>query len=261
MNCERALRARSVATKLIRYESQPWSSLHAAGASRRCYAAPFDHGGRKPCSVSRRWSSARCGAGNHRIPAQSFTNRTVTLTVGHAPGGDADTLARFVAQKLTESIGRSVIVENRAGGGGNIAAQHMTGANPDGYTIHPSTGGPLSVAPHMVGNLSYDPRRDLAPLTMGVLFPNVLVMGPAVPVKNLAEFVAGKAEAGHLELRIGRQRRRRAPRRRALQAARREDNRRVAAYSESTPSWLAARRIMVGVKRAPIPDCRNDTFP
>ena len=122
--------------------------------------------------------------------AQPFPARSVTLTVGFAPGGGTDTAARIVAQELSENIGQSVVVENRAGAGGNIAAQHIALAPPDGYTIHLTSVGPMSVAPHLVKNLAYDPRRDIAPITMGVMFPNVLVVGDAVPAKTLPEFVA-----------------------------------------------------------------------
>jgi len=122
--------------------------------------------------------------------AQPFPNRAVTLTVGFAPGGGTDTAARVVAQKLTENIGQSVVVENKTGAGGNIAAQHIAQAPPDGYTIHLTSVGPMTVAPHMVKDLTYDPKRDIAPLTMGVVFPNVIVVPASVPAKTLAEFVA-----------------------------------------------------------------------
>jgi tripartite-type tricarboxylate transporter receptor subunit TctC len=122
--------------------------------------------------------------------AQTFPNRPVTLTVGFAPGGATDTAARIIAQKLGENIGQSVVVENKAGAGGNIAAQHIATAAPDGYTIHLSSVGPLTVAPHMVKNLTYDPRRDIAPITMGVVFPNVFVVPASLPAKTLADFVA-----------------------------------------------------------------------
>src|SRR5689334_18663723 len=122
--------------------------------------------------------------------AQSFPNRPVTLTVGFAPGGGADTSARIIAQKLSENIGQSVAVENKAGAGGNIAAQQIALAPPDGYTIHLTSVGPMTVAPHIVRNLPYDPKRDIAPITMGVVFPNVFVVNAGVPAKTLAEFVA-----------------------------------------------------------------------
>jgi len=133
------------------------------------------------------------------VGAQSFPSRPVTLTVGFAPGGGADTAARFIAQKLGESIGQPVVVENKAGAGGNIAAQHIATAPPDGYTIHLTSVGPMTVAPHIVANLPYDPKRDIAPITMGVVFPNVLVVYSGLPAKTLAEFVAlAKQKPGQL---------------------------------------------------------------
>jgi tripartite-type tricarboxylate transporter receptor subunit TctC len=120
----------------------------------------------------------------------SFPTRPITLTVGFSPGGGTDTSARIIAKKLSENLGQSVVVDNRAGAGGNIAAQHIANAPPDGYTIHLTSVGPMTVAPHMVKNLPYDPKRDIAPLTMGMMFPNVIVVHPSVPAKTLAEYVA-----------------------------------------------------------------------
>ncbi|MDQ6620563.1 MAG: tripartite tricarboxylate transporter substrate binding protein [Pseudomonadota bacterium] len=122
--------------------------------------------------------------------AQAFPSHAVTLTVGFAPGGGTDTAARIIAQKLSENIGQPVIVENKAGAGGNIAAQMIAIAAPDGYTIHLTSVGPMTVSPHIVKGLPYEPKRDIAPITMGVIFPNVIVINPDVPAKNLAEFVA-----------------------------------------------------------------------
>lgn len=130
----------------------------------------------------------------------SFPTRTVTLTVGFAPGGGTDTAARIVAKKLSENIGQTVVVENKAGAGGNIAAQHVATAPPDGYTIHLSSVGPLTVAPAMQANLPYNVKRDLAPLTMGMIFPNVFVVHQGVPAKTLAEFVAlAKQKPGQVD--------------------------------------------------------------
>ena len=78
------------------------------------------------------------------LGAQPFPNRPVTLTVGFAPGGGTDTAARIVAKKLTENLGQSVVVENKSGAGGNIAAQHIAAAPPDGYTIHLTSVGPMT---------------------------------------------------------------------------------------------------------------------
>jgi tripartite-type tricarboxylate transporter receptor subunit TctC len=133
------------------------------------------------------------------LRAQPFPSRPVTLTVGFAPGGGTDTAARLVAKKLSENLGQPVLVDNKAGAGGNIAAQHIAGAPPDGYTIHLTSVGPMTVAPHMVKGLPYDPKRDIAPITMGVMFPNVFVVHPGVPATTLAEFVAlAKQKPGEL---------------------------------------------------------------
>src|SRR5262245_628259 len=133
------------------------------------------------------------------VGGQSFPSRPVTLTVGFAPGGGTDTAARIIAQKLSENLGQSVVVENKAGAGGNIAAQQIATTLPDGYTIHLTSVGPMAVAPHIVKDLPYVPRRDIAPITMGVVFPNVMIVHSGVPAKTLAEFVAlARAKPGQL---------------------------------------------------------------
>src|SRR6185369_13499678 len=83
------------------------------------------------------------------VGGQSFPARSVTLTVGFAPGGGTDTAARIIAHKLSENIGQPVVVENKPGAGGNVAAQQIALAAPDGYTIHLTSVGPMSVAPHL----------------------------------------------------------------------------------------------------------------
>jgi len=124
------------------------------------------------------------------VGGQSFPSRPVTLTVGFAPGGGTDTAARIIAQKLSGNLGQSVVVDNKAGAGGNLAAQHIAMAAPDGYTIHLTSVGPMSVSPHLVKDLAFDPKRDISPITMGVVFPNVMVVHSGVPAKTLDEFVA-----------------------------------------------------------------------
>jgi tripartite-type tricarboxylate transporter receptor subunit TctC len=111
------------------------------------------------------------------------------MVVGFAPGGGTDTVARIVAKKMADGIGQSVVVENKAGAGGNLATDYVAHAQPDGYTILLGSVGSLAVAPHIVAKLPYDPLRDLAPITMAVVFANVLVVNPSVPASTLAEFV------------------------------------------------------------------------
>ena len=123
--------------------------------------------------------------------AQStFPSRSITMIVGFAPGGGTDTAARIIAKKLSETMGQSVLVENRPGAGGNIAQELGAKATPDGHTILLASPGPLTVAPHMIARLPYDAQRDFAPITMAVSFPNVLVVNASVPAKTLAEFIA-----------------------------------------------------------------------
>ena len=139
-------------------------------------------------------------AGTGAQAQHNFPSRPVTLLVGFAAGGATDTAARIIAKKLSENLGQSVVVDNRAGAGGNIAHQQIATAAPDGYTILLGSVGPLAVAPHLVKDLPYDPQKDIAPLTMGVVFPNVLVVNPNVPAKTLQEFVAlARAKPGTLE--------------------------------------------------------------
>jgi tripartite-type tricarboxylate transporter receptor subunit TctC len=130
--------------------------------------------------------------------AQDIPKKSITLVVGFAAGGAADTAARMIARKLSENLGVPVVVENKAGAGGNIAHQFVANATPDGSTILLGSVGPLAISPNMV-KLPYDPQRDLAPLTMGMNFPNVLVVPASLGVKSLAELVAlAKKEPGKL---------------------------------------------------------------
>jgi tripartite-type tricarboxylate transporter receptor subunit TctC len=124
--------------------------------------------------------------------AQDFLpKKPVTLVVGFAAGGAADAAARLIAKKLGENIGQQVVVDNKGGAGGNIAHQFVANAAPDGTVLLlGSIGpiGPLTIAPHLM-KLPYDPFNDLAPVSGGVNFPNVLVVHKATGVKTLAEFV------------------------------------------------------------------------
>ena len=105
------------------------------------------------------------------VHAQDFPpKKTITIVVGFAPGGSADSAARVIAKKLSEDLGQNVIVDNKPGAGGNIAHAYTANATPDGSVILFGSIGPLSIAPHLM-KLSYDPQKDLAPITIGRYLP------------------------------------------------------------------------------------------
>ncbi len=107
--------------------------------------------------------------------AQDFPpKRPVTLFVGFAPGGAADAAARLIAKKLTENIGQNVVVENKAGAGGNIVHQQVANGVSDGSVILLGSIGPMAIAPHMM-KIGYEPFKDLARISGGVNFPSLLV--------------------------------------------------------------------------------------
>ncbi|HZY34254.1 MAG TPA: tripartite tricarboxylate transporter substrate binding protein [Rhodanobacter sp.] len=133
--------------------------------------------------------------------AQEFPPRkTVTVVVGFAAGGAADASARIIGKKLGENLGISVVIDNKPGAGGNIAHQLVANQAPtDGSVLLFGSVGPLTIAPHLM-KLPYDPVKDLAPITMGVNFPNILVVHSGLKVRTFAEFIAyAKANPGKLE--------------------------------------------------------------
>jgi len=121
--------------------------------------------------------------------AQGYPGRPISLVVGFAPGGGTDTVARVMQKKLGEYLGQTIVVENRAGAGGIIAADLVSKAAPDGYTILLATIAALAVAPHLNSKLPYNPLRDFAPISMATVSGNVLVVHPSLPAKTIAEYV------------------------------------------------------------------------
>jgi len=118
-----------------------------------------------------------------------YPSRAVTLVVGFAPGGGTDTVARVVQRPLGERLGQQVVVDNKPGAGGNIATDMTAKSAPDGQLVMLANVGSLTVAPHLVKDLPYNPLRDLAPVSMGVIFPNLVVVHASVPANSLAEFI------------------------------------------------------------------------
>src|SRR5262245_14307963 len=130
--------------------------------------------------------------------AQQYPTRAVRLIAHSSPGGTSDILGRFVAQKLTESFGQQVVVENRAGASGIIGVEVAAKSPPDGYT-RLITQTSIAINPSMFAKLPYNAQRDFAPITQLVVAPNVLVVHPSVPAKSVKEFIAlAKAKPGSL---------------------------------------------------------------
>lgn len=120
--------------------------------------------------------------------AQAYPVKPVRLIVGYTPGGGADTTARLVAQKLSEALGRQVVVENRPGASGTIATERVATAPPDGYTLLLMTTGD-TVQPALRTKLPYDLQRDLAPISQPTAGPSALTTYPSVPARNIKELI------------------------------------------------------------------------
>jgi tripartite-type tricarboxylate transporter receptor subunit TctC len=121
--------------------------------------------------------------------AQDKFDKPVKVLVGFPPGGTADLIARIVADKMKDSLGQPVIVENRPGAIGRIAADAVKAAAPDGTTIMVMPIGPMAVVPHVYADITYDPIKDFTPVALGATFQFAFAAGPASGAKNWAEFV------------------------------------------------------------------------
>lgn len=122
--------------------------------------------------------------------AQAYPERTITLVVPFAAGGSTDVVARVIAQKMGDALGQQIVVENVAGAGGNLGADRVARAEPDGYTILMGTVATHALNPLILKTKPYDPEKDFAPISLLVVVPNVLVVNPQLPVNNVAELVA-----------------------------------------------------------------------
>ncbi len=122
--------------------------------------------------------------------AQGFPDRAITLVVPFAAGGSTDVVARVIAQKMGDDLGQQVIVENIAGAGGNLGADRVARAEPDGYTVLMGTVATHALNPLILKTKPYDPEKDFAPISLLVVVPNVLVVNPQLPVNTVAELVA-----------------------------------------------------------------------
>ncbi len=129
--------------------------------------------------------------------AQAWPNKPVKIVVNFPPGGAADVIARSVAAPLQESLGQTVVVENRGGSGGNIGGDAVAKSPADGYTLLMSSGGMVSVNPHIYSKMPFDPVKDLTPVAAAARVLVFLVVKPDYPAKTAQEFIADlKANPG-----------------------------------------------------------------
>ena len=129
--------------------------------------------------------------------AQDYATRPVVLVSPFPPGGSVSLVARIVAEKMGETLGQSIVVENRGGAGGTIGARSVAKSPPDGYTLLLGYTGTLAIGPSMYPNAGFDPRKDFAPVGRIGTAPTLLVVHPSVPVHSVAELIAyAKANPG-----------------------------------------------------------------
>ncbi len=157
---------------------------------------------------------AATAADSAKSPASTYPNKPIRMLVGFAPGGGTDTTARAMGGKLSERLGQQIIIDNRPGAAGNIATEIASKANPDGYTVLMGTIAALAINPSLYKKLSFDPLKDVLPVTRAVDSTNILVVHPSVLAKNVKELIAlamtkslnggssGVGGAGHLALEL-----------------------------------------------------------
>jgi tripartite-type tricarboxylate transporter receptor subunit TctC len=145
---------------------------------------------------------------------QTYPTKPIRLVVPFAPGGSSTIVARSVATEMSKSLGQELYIENKGGGGGNLAMHDVARADPDGYTLIIGHVGSLAMTPFMTPNLGYDVNKDFAPVSLLAKVPNIFVVHADVPAKNLRELVAlaksrpgelnygsaGNGSAGHLAM-------------------------------------------------------------
>src|SRR5215475_7365705 len=136
--------------------------------------------------------------------ADAYPSRPIRIIVPYAVGGATDLITRVVAQSLGQSLGVSVVVENRAGGGGTVASKAVSLAEPDGYTLLTATNGPFAIGPAVYPNVGYDPIKSFAPIAYLAGAPDLLVVRSDLAVKSLAElFAYAKQHPGRLNYGAG----------------------------------------------------------
>jgi tripartite-type tricarboxylate transporter receptor subunit TctC len=121
--------------------------------------------------------------------ADQYPSRTIHLVVGFPPGGINDIVARLIAPKMSQTLGQTVVVENRPGAGGTIGAEHVAQAEPDGYTLLLGSVSNLAMASALYKSLPYDSTKDFAPIALVAASPNIMVVNPAFPVHTVKDLI------------------------------------------------------------------------
>ena len=130
--------------------------------------------------------------------AQAYPNKPVRMILAFPPGGPTDIVARVIAQKLTEQLGQQVVVDNKPGAGGNIAAEQVAKSPTDGYTIFYNTSA-IVIGPALYAKVNYDTLKDFAPVALTAAIPMVLMVNPQLPAKSVKEFIdLAKSKPGQL---------------------------------------------------------------
>ena len=150
--------------------------------------------------ISRRAALALCGAPALAHAQPRFPDRPLRLVVPFGAGGNLDVLARMLTPAVAARLGQPVVIENRPGAGGNLGTEVVARAAPDGLTLLLGSNGGLTINPLIMERVPYDPARDFLPVCLCFRTPQVLVVSPKLPVRNLAEFIAhAKARPGELQ--------------------------------------------------------------
>jgi tripartite-type tricarboxylate transporter receptor subunit TctC len=143
---------------------------------------------------------AAVSAGAAPAAAQTYPSRPITLVVPFPPGGSATIIARIIADKMSEGLGQQIVVDNRGGAGGSIAARQVAKSAPDGATLLLAFTGTLAVSPLIFANVGYDPRKDFAGIGLIGMAPSVLAVHPSVPARSVADLIGiAKAEPGKIQ--------------------------------------------------------------
>jgi tripartite-type tricarboxylate transporter receptor subunit TctC len=139
-------------------------------------------------------------AGAAPAAAQPYPSRPITLVVPFPPGGSATIIARIIADKMSEGLGQQIVIDNRGGAGGSIAARQVAKSAPDGATLLLAFTGTLAVSPLIFANVGYDPRKDFAGIGLIGMAPSVLAVHPSVPARSVADLIGiAKAEPGKIQ--------------------------------------------------------------